>query len=75
MNQQLTNMRRKTYIPPEIHSYQIEIEDPICGGSVAFGDDKDVKVDIQDQEINQTSYDFSTGSGATWDPVSDNSAS
>lgn len=57
-------MRRKTYIPPEIHSYPVELEDPICGGSVTFGNEKDIKVDIADQDINENQYDFSNNN---WD--------
>lgn len=55
---------KRTYTPPRMDVSEVELESPICSGSVQFGD-REKSIVIEDQSFNAgTENDFS---GQAWD--------
>lgn len=55
--------KKKLYVQPETAVTQVELESPICSGSVQFGDDVNTRVDINNQTIEESvNNDFSDNS-------------
>lgn len=55
--------KKKLYQRPQTAVMQVELESPICSGSVQFGGDVNTKVDINNQNIIEDSAnDFSDNS-------------
>lgn len=61
-------MKKKVYLPPKITALKVEIESPICAGSVEFkGEYADVKISDQDfatLENNDQSANIIGGAGS-----------
>lgn len=54
---------KKVYQQPETAVTRVELESPICSGSVQLGGDTEHKVDINSQTITEdTNNDFSNNS-------------
>ena len=56
---------KRIYLPPSMAVREVELESPICGGSVQFGKEADVLIDINEQsfaEINNNDF-----SNAGWE--------